>query len=431
MLVRSRRCHTASIAEAPPRGLVETDLWNFVGDRRVRKNRTALSSTYFSLDYPGCNLTEHEWVKSADILNLHWVSDFQSPTSLAALLSLGKPVVWTLHDLRAFTGGCHFPAGCRGYETDCFPCPQLQRDRLALTRRNVADQRESYSMNPPVLVSPSRWLAECARRSAVFKDVEIEVIPYGTEAGAFHPEQRSEARRQLGIPDAAFCMAFGAHYLSEKRKGAAELGAALQAFAARRGDEKAILLAFGRYSGGVAYPGIEVRSLGYLRDEVEIRRAYSAADVFVLPSLEDNLPNTMLEALACGTPVAAFAVGGIPDVIRDGVNGRLVPVGDVAALAKALGDFAKDRAGCARMGAEGARLIAAEHTLAVQAERYAALYRRLSPVPARSIPARRFGRRMSTIVPALVAEWAVFSGVRQHWALLQRMLSERPVKRRD
>ncbi len=426
MLVRTRDSTDPTIAEAPRQGLVWKDVWNFVHDRHIRRNRTALSSTYFSTGYPGSDLVDHEWVSRADILHLHWVSDFLSPASLGALLTLGKPIVWTLHDLRAFTGGCHFSAGCTGYERDCSPCPQLRRDRLALTRRNLQDQQEILSGENRLLVTPSRWLAQCARQSAVLGKVRAEVIPYGCDTAAYYPVSKCEARRALGIASDAFCVAFGAHYANEKRKGAAELATALRVFGERRhGNDKALLLAFGRFSDGIELPRIEVRSLGYVRDETQLRTAYAAADVFVLPSLEDNLPNTMIEALACGTPVVAFAVGGIPEVIRDGVNGRLVAAGDTMALANVLLELAADRERCARMGSEGARLIAAEYTLGIQAARYTRLYRGLTSSSPRFLASRRFGRRIGAVVPALIAEWLVLSGVRQHWALLRRALGSR------
>lgn len=424
MLVRTRDSTDPTIAEAPRQGLVWKDIWNFVHDRHIRRNRSALSSTYFSTGYPGSGLTDHEWVSRADILHLHWVSDFLSPASLATLLALGKPVVWTLHDFRAFTGGCHFPAGCTGYERDCFPCPQLRSDRLALPRRNLQDQQEILSGANLMLVTPSQWLAQCARQSIIFGKVREEVIPYGCDTTAYYPVAKSEARRALGITNDAFCIAFGAHYVSEKRKGAAELVTALRVFGERRRvNDRTVLLAFGRFSESIQLPGIEVRSLSYVRDETQLRTAYAAADVFVLPSLEDNLPNTMIEALACGTPVVAFAVGGIPDVIRDGVNGRLVATRDTTELANVLLELAADRQCCARMGAEGARLIASEYTLGTQAARYARLYRGLTSTPPRCLAERRFGRRLGAVVPALVAEWLVLSGARQHWALLRRALS--------
>src|ERR1035437_8619667 len=193
----------------------------------IDRNRTAVSNTYFSLGWPAHDLSSHPLIRQADIIHLHWISGFQSPATLAALQSLGKPLVWTLHDERAFTGGCHYSAGCRKYETDCAGCPQLAVDPTALTAANLADQLSITFPETITVVAPSRWMAETARCSAVFNRSRIEVIPNGLETAHFRPWPQREARLKLGLPAEGMHVLFGADYGNELRKGQEQLVAAL------------------------------------------------------------------------------------------------------------------------------------------------------------------------------------------------------------
>lgn len=365
-----------------PRGL-PARLWGFLG-AHCYGDRTTVSNTFFSAPIPGAELSDVRAIRDADVIHLHWVAHFLTPKSLAALARMDRPIVWTLHDQRPFTGGCHFSAGCRGYVADCGPCPQLQDDSCRLPSRVLAAQRLALPPGRAVVVAPSRWLADCARQSALFAGSRVEVIPYGVDTSAFTPQDRAAARAELGLPASGFQILFGADHGMELRKGAAELAAALREFARLPGAKEAShLVCFGRPSPLMADVGLPLHELGYLRGDAALRRAYSAADAFVLPSLEDNLPNTMLEALACGTPVVAFEIGGVPDVVADARNGRVVAPGDLAAFGAALHDFLRDSAKCRAMGQEGARIIREGFQLSHQAERYRQLYASLTvPEPA-------------------------------------------------
>ncbi len=417
MLVRRKTGNDASI-QTTNGGKSASPFWSEIQAWKIARNRTPLSNSYFSLGYPGTDLTGEPGVATADILHLHWLADFQSPPSIAALAALGKPMVWTLHDQRPFTGGCHFSAGCRGFESECFPCPQLRHDDFAIPRRNLRDQRELFAPAQFTVVAPSRWLADAARSSVVFKNARVEVIPYGIDTAQFFPVEKAAARQRLGLADDKFYVLFGADFASERRKGVTEFVEALSI--CRAAGDAPELLAFGELPADFTSRSGPCRALGYLRSAEQLRDAYAAADLFVLPSLEDNLPNTMLEALACGTAVLAFSAGGIPDVISDGLCGRLVPVGDSRALAAALRELIADPASCRAMGREGARLIAERHTLRDQAEHYAALYQSLSAPKSARVRPPAVGRHLRRALPRIALSLLWKNGLRHHWQILQK-----------
>ena len=384
---------TSAFAEVQSIRPARRRFWDFLERRIIARNRTDVSNTHFTFGEPGVDISSHPLVRAADVLHLHWITHFLSPGSLATLAALGKPIVWTLHDMRPLTGGCHFSAGCEEFTRDCAPCLQLRRDPHRTASRSLADQRAVVA--DISVVAPSRWLADCARRSSMFAGNRVEVIPYGINTAEFFPMPRAEAREQLGLPAECPLILFGADVASDRRKGAAELVAAVHRVP---GSPK--LMCFGKLKGRFAELGDRVIPLGYLRSASELRAAYSAANVFALPSLEDNLPNTLIEALACGTPVAAFDVGGIPDILADGVNGRLAAAGDTAALAAALAELLGAPGLANTLGTAGAKSVATHHTLRAQAEKYAALYPAVTPPQTPTV--RR--SQLRSVLPRLILQ---------------------------
>ncbi|WP_051184479.1 glycosyltransferase [Desulfatiglans anilini] len=349
------------------------------------KRRTGISNTYFSLPYPGWDISGLPELRGAEVINLHWVARFLSPVSLQRLFSLGKPVVWTLHDQHPFSGGCHYSAGCEGYRLECSGCPQIEPGPFDLPAMVLKDKAELWRGAQPVIVTPSLWMAGCASASALFKGLRIEVIPNGIDTEEFKPGNREEVRKRLGIEPDAFVVLFSADNLMEKRKNIASLCTCLNAcledltFADRARKGKTRVLAFGSGSEEVqGRIGLPVSGLGRLSDLEWIRDAYGAADVFVLSSLEDNLPNTVMEAMACGTPVAAFEVGGVPEMIEDGKTGRLAAAGDLEALTRAILDLAGDSAKRLAMGERCRRVALERFALGHQAAAYLALFEELS-----------------------------------------------------
>lgn len=289
---------------------------------------------------------------------MHW-------GELLPALARRAPVVWTLHDLSPLRGVWHYEpfADEHGAERDGW-------DRRAAALKG--DALASLPEGRLVFVAPSRWIADQCRRSPMTSRFEVRHIPYGLPETAYRPVAKYVAREALGLSAEGVLLGFVADSIGDRRKGIKELEAALGRLP---GSASVRLLTAG--SGAPAEAGPERIHLGPLRDDRLMRLFYSACDVFVCPSLQDNLPNTVLEAMACGTPVAGFALGGLPDMIIPGETGWLAEAGDVAGLAAVLEGAAADRARLARMGENARGRVDREYPLGLQARRYRELYDRL------------------------------------------------------
>lgn len=321
--------------------------------------------------------------QSPDVAHLHWVGFGFLP--VAALPRFRTPIVWTLRDFHSFTGGCHYDQGCGRYRVACGACPQLGSQAEGdLSSRTLARKRGLWAGIDVTLVGLSRWIAARARESALFREARIEVIPNGIDLARYQPSDRAAARRALGLSDDRKIVLFGAtHGTQDRRKGFHLLTAALDLLAADGWGARmtaAVFGADGPADGAAASGGtvLDTRYLGTIADESKLALAYAAADVFVAPSTEEVFGNTVLEALACGTPCVAFNAGGIPDLVAHRVNGYLAQPFEPADLAagiawvlqvdgraEALSRAARDR--CER-----------EFDSRVVARRYAALYAELS-----------------------------------------------------
>jgi glycosyltransferase involved in cell wall biosynthesis len=334
-------------------------------------------STYFSDDRSQHGADVLRQLPPTDVLNLHWIAGFFDYREFFRRLPPGLPVVWTLHDMNAFTGGCHYDESCGKFLQQCGACPQLDSSEPQdLSRHIWLRKREAFSSSGARLihlVTPSRWLAEEAKKSALLSERHISVIPYGIDTESFQPRERHLAREKHGIPLEARTILFVADSTSERRKG---LKVLLEALTGLEDSEQYFFIIIGR---GVTKELLEgrFRTIGFLHDETSLSYVYSAADVFVIPSLQDNLPNTTIEALACGIPTIGSDVGGIPEVIRDGQTGLVIPPGDPTALRQAIVSLLASPERRALMALESRRLALQEYSLDVQTQRYQSLYQEL------------------------------------------------------
>lgn len=311
-----------------------------------------------------------------DVLNLHWVAGTFDYREFFSQLPKGLPVVWTLHDMNPFTGGCHFDAGCGRFQAQCGACPQLgSTDPRDFSHRAWTRKKEAFDAagrGRIHIVAPSRWLAAEAKRSSLLGGYASTVIPYGIDTEKFQPRDRKAAREKFGLPGGAKIVLFAADWAGEKRKG---LELFLQAMEGLEASDLC-LVAVGK---GLRPEQTTKRvvAVDYVTGEEAMSQLYSSADVFVAPSLQDNLPNTALEALACGTPIAAFAAGGLADIVRGGETGRLVAVGDVAQLRRVIEEMLRDSELRAAMAEKCRKIALEEYTLEKQARRYGTLYEEL------------------------------------------------------
>jgi len=275
--------------------------------------------------------------ENPDLLHLHWIAD--GFVRLETLSRLQCPVVWTLHDTWAFTGGCHYPGNCDRFKSGCGYCPALSRPAAAdLSSRGWRRRRAVYGGIEPWFVAPSSWMAETARKSALVEAGRVVQIHNGIDLGVFSPALRDKARSRFGLnPGRRVVLAGATCFEMDPRKGWSLLCDALRRLDGSGTGAGWEFWMFGAGGGAGDIPsGVNLRWLGQIEQEAGLAEVYAAADVFALPSREDNLPNTVVEALACGTPVVAFDVGGLPDMVDTGGNGILVEAFDAEAFAGAL-----------------------------------------------------------------------------------------------
>lgn len=315
-----------------------------------------------------------ESISKVDVINLHWIAGFVDlPSFFRKAKAHHKPVVWTLHDMNAFTGGCHYSYDCLNYQARCGFCPQLGSNfENDLSRNNWIVKElimSSLSTNNLHLVTPSNWLAKAAGRNTLLNRFPITVIPHGLDTTVFNKISKVVARQKLGLPVSRPILLFAAYYLFNRLKGFSYL---LEAFNQLNHHSRPILVTVGKSKGKTDIPNHI--HLGSLQREKEMAYAYSAADIFVIPSLSDNLPYTVLEAMACGTPVVGFKVGGIPDMVREDETGMLVAVGDTRALREALFTLLDNHSRLQTMSANCRIVAESDYAMEIQARRYIALY---------------------------------------------------------
>lgn len=309
-----------------------------------------------------------------DILNLHWMND--GFMRIETLPRFRQPIVWTLHDMWPFAGGEHYVGESirykEGYTAQNRPAAETGLD---VNRWVWQRKRKSWSkMTNLVLAAPSRWMADCARESALFGHFRIDVLPNGIDHERFLPMDHAVARRILGLPEDKKLILYGAgSATSDKRKGFHLLVDALKGLETRVNPLDYELVVFGSSSGDNSFE-MKTHYLGNLHDEISMALVYAAADVFVAPSLEDNLPNTVLESLSCGTPVVAFNIGGIPDMVSHEKNGFLASPFDPVELTLGLLWVLEDEPRWKALAEEARSTVVGKFTLQHSARRYLNLY---------------------------------------------------------
>lgn len=312
--------------------LARPSLGDFVLAAYRRRTGTAFSIGVF----PGrWHLGEPS--SAPDLIHLHWIaSDF---LPFWKLQRLNVPLVWTLHDMWPFTGGCHYPGQCESYRDSCGSCPQLGSQRTYdLSRLLLRAKRHVFGKLPLVVVCPTSWLADRARESFVLRDADVRVIPNGIDVQVFRPLKQSLARDLLRLsPTAKYVLMAAIKGLEDPRKGGPLLLEAMRQIRNRYPAQDVRLLVLGsKFSDQTAQGGINIHFAGHVHDDETIALYYSAADVVAIPSTSEVLPNVAVESMACGRPCVTFAIGGMTEVITDGETGFVVPASSSDAFASAL-----------------------------------------------------------------------------------------------
>jgi len=317
---------------------------------KVRKlaNKTLLfkyknrKDVIFSPAKFGLDITKNKIIKDADIIHIHWcLKGFLSLNILEKLISSNKKIVWTLHDMWTFTGGCHYSGTCRKYIKTCGNCPILKSNKENdLSRKILKKKKNIYKNKDLSIITCSSWLGDCAKKSNLLKDKNVSVIPNVLDENIFKFINKDIIRHILNLKNNKKYVLFGAmNSISDPRKGWDYLKKSVEILDKNypKLKNEVELLVFGSsYSQDVESLPFKVKFLGRFSDEIALSLIYNSADLFVAPSLEDNLPNTVLESLHCGTPVTAFDVGGMKDMIDHKKNGYLAKFKDSDDLANGI-----------------------------------------------------------------------------------------------
>lgn len=348
-------------------------------DRMAEEATARIGWQYWG--YPSSRrVLSHPWMREADIVQLYNTHGGYFSHRLLPKLSAIAPVVWRLSDMWPMTGHCAYPADCERWLTGCGACldlgayPPLPRDTAAMLWK---EKRRVYARTRLTIVAPSSWTEHMARQSPLFSGCAVHRIPNGLDLDVFRPIDRLAAAAVLGIDPRRKSILFSANVVDDNpRKGSGLLMEALRRLGPRD-DVQVLLAGIGgeRWTGKVPLP---VVPLGYLRDDRLVAAANALADVVVVPSTVENLPNTILEAMACGKPVVAFDAGGIRDAVIPGETGLLTPCGDVDALATAIGTLLDDDQMRQHLAAGALTRARMEYDARVQASRFEALYRELT-----------------------------------------------------
>jgi glycosyltransferase involved in cell wall biosynthesis len=312
-----------------------------------------------------------------DVINVHWIAGLVDYGTFFDRVSAQIPIVWTLHDMNPFTGGCHYDLGCGRYSEGCGVCPQLGSiDPGDLSHRIWKHKQRIFERIEPSrlhIVSPSHWLAGESSHSALMGKYPVSIIPHGLEIDDFARRDRSVARDTLKVPEDAKVVLFAANEVGVRRKGFDLLA---QALSRLESISRLLLVSLGegRPALNTQVPHLH---LGYIDNDRFLSLVYSAADVLIIPSTQEAFGQTALEAMACGIPIVGFAVGGIPDIVRPGITGLLAPLEDVRALAAAIEELVNNDAKREEMSSNCRRIAIQEYALEVQANRYVELYEKM------------------------------------------------------
>lgn len=313
---------------------------------RLLERSSAIDNVFRSTGLNSCGLVPHLNAQSIDVINLHWISDLLSIKDIGALRA---PVFWTVHDMWPLCGGEHYVDDTTfdlKYCRDGSPLTDvsLSVDASDIDSKIWRQKLKRWRSDSFAVISPSKWLAERVAKSVLFRSSPIRVIPNAIDTlGIWRSTCKRAARQALRLPLDRPLLLLGVQGTAPDMRKGSDFLQEIVARALSITGKQIELIVFGP-SAGVPQGtfGCEVHALGHLSDDRLLALAYSAADVFVLPARQDNLPNTAVESLACGTPVVAFSIGGLPDILNHKVTGWLSQPFDLADMAQGIAWLLQD-----------------------------------------------------------------------------------------
>ena len=339
MLVRDKESDALTVVGLPKSPMLH---WHFLWERFVIFCRLHFSRKHlFEVDIAntGSDITRLREFQEADVIHLHWINHgMLSLKGIQKILRSGKPVVWTMHDIWPATAICHLTLGCHYFINRCANCKYLPGGGGSsdLSSRIWQKKQQILADGNIYYVACSRWLESEAKSSALLKGQKITSIPNPIDTHIYKKGNKQEARQRLGLPLDKKLILFASQRVTNVNKGMSYLVDACRQLGDLTKDLCEVVILGGHAEEVLEQLPMKAHPLGYINDEQRVVDVYNAADVFVLPSLSENLPNTIMEAMACGVPCVAFKVGGIPEEIDHLKNGYVAAYRDAADLAKGI-----------------------------------------------------------------------------------------------
>lgn len=383
MLVRDKQTDQINVVELKRSW---KNMWKFVWERLViwRANRYRRHNLFaVSIANTGIDITHLPEFKQADVIHLHWINQgMLSLHDLKKIFQSGKPVVWTLHDMWPFTGICHYAKDCDRYQKQCHNCPMLYGGG---SKHDIAYQvfrrkKKLYTLSPITFVACSKWLADKARQSSLLEGHTVTNIPNPINTNLYRARKVTDARIKSHLPIKGKFILFGSFKITDKRKGIDYFVEACNLLAQKHPEMKSELgiVVFGKDSDQLAdMVPFHVYPLDYVSNEHSLVNIYNAVDVLAIPSLEDNLPNTVMEAMACGTPCVGFQVGGIPEMIDHLHNGYVATYKSADDFANGL-YWALQESEYESLANEASRKVATKYSESAIAKKYIDIYNKVT-----------------------------------------------------
>lgn len=310
-------------------------------------------------------------IPDADVYNLHWINWFVDLPEVLEKLCQRAPVYWSLHDQNPLTGGCHYTNGCERCYDSCGQCPQLGSpashdlsSQIFSRRKEIWDRILSGRLH---FIALCDWMKNFVEAHPAGKKFGVSLIPNSIPTEIYQPWDLKTARGVFGFPEEKQILLFVAHDINNKRKGFDLLQKALERLPP---DENRLLVAVGMNLPESFQSNIELRQLGYIQDESTLSLMYRAADLFIIPSREDNLPNTVLESMSCGTPVVGLPAGGIPEMVQHGKTGWISKEKTAQSLAETILEALSDQEKLAAFGENARQLVLENYHPQKQAARF-------------------------------------------------------------
>ena len=381
MLVRDKQTDRVTVI-----GLKKSlwKIWQFIWERIVIwKANHFKKHNLFEVDIAntGTNVISLPELSQADVIHLHWINQgMLSLKDIRRIIESGKPIVWTMHDMWPFTGICHYAGDCDKYTTHCENCPILYKgNKKDLSFHTFQQKKRMLEGSHIHFVSCSQWLGNMAKRSKLIGNHSIVSIPNAINTNLFKPRDKQAARHKLGLPMDKQLLLFGSMKTTDKRKGIDYLVNACELLAKSHPDfcKQLGVVILGKesnlYESLFPFP---IYSMNYVNSEKELADIYNAVDLYVTPSLQDNLPNTIMEAMACGIPCVGFNVGGIPEMIDHLHNGYVADYKSAEDFANGI-HWALSEGEYESLSQEAHRKVLTSYSESAVAKRYIEIYNKI------------------------------------------------------